>query len=79
METIKERIFNVMELVFEESKENISEESSIDSLENWDSLRHLNLVLGLEEEFDITIPDEEVATITNYKLIEIVINEQLAK
>ena len=79
METIKERIFSVMELVFEESKENISEESSIDSLENWDSLRHLNLVLGLEEEFDITIPDEEVATITNYKLIEIVINEQLAK
>lgn len=79
METIKERIFNVMELVFEESKENINEESSIDSLENWDSIRHLNLILGLEEEFDITIPDEEVATITNYKLIEIVINEQLAK
>jgi acyl carrier protein len=38
----------------------INEDSSADSIEQWDSLRHLNLVLALEEEFGISIPDEEV-------------------
>ncbi len=47
-----------------------------DDLETWDSLRHLNLILALEEEFEITIPDEEVGDLVNFKLIELVVNEQ---
>ena len=72
---IKEKIFNVMSLVLEVPPEEINEESSTDSIDNWDSLRHLNLVLGLEEEFDISIPDEEVGNMVNYKIIAHVITE----
>ena len=35
-----------------------------------DSLDTVELVMALEEEFDITIPDEEVGDLINYKLIE---------
>lgn len=76
MSNIADRIKKVMSAVFEIDFEKIEENSSADDIENWDSLRHLNLILGLEEEFDITIPDEEVGNLMNFKLIELVVNEQ---
>jgi acyl carrier protein len=53
----------------------INADSSMDNVSNWDSLRHMNLVLALEEEFKVTIPDEDVGNITSYKLIYLVLNE----
>lgn len=53
----------------------INENSSMDNLPNWDSLRHMKIVLALEEEFKITIPDEDAGNITSYKLIKLVLNE----
>jgi acyl carrier protein len=53
----------------------INEDSSMDNLSNWDSLRHMNLVLALEEEFKVTIPDEDAGIITSYKLIKLVLND----
>ena len=68
------KIKQVMSAVFEIPVESITDEASSDNIENWDSLRHLNLILALEEEFDVSIPDEEVGNLVNYKLIELVIN-----
>ena len=53
----------------------INEDSSMDSVPSWDSLRHMNLVLALEEEFKVTIPDEDAGNITSYKLIKLVLND----
>ena len=69
------KIKQVMSLVFEAPLESIADDASSDNIENWDSLRHLNLILALEEEFGVSIPDEEVGNLVNYKLIEITINE----
>jgi acyl carrier protein len=55
----------------------IGEDSSIDTIEAWDSLRHMNLVLALEEEFKVSIPDDEAANITSYPLVRLVLNELL--
>ena len=75
MDNIK--IKEVMSAVFEIPLESISDDSSYDNIENWDSLRHLNLILALEEEFEVSIPDEEVGNLVNYKLIELIINDLL--
>jgi len=75
MKYLHERILKVMSLVFEVPIEMLNEESSSDTIGSWDSLKHLNLILALEEEFDIVIPDEEVGNLMNYKLIQIVIEE----
>ena len=75
MENNKEKIKNVMSAVFEVPFNEITEDSSSDNIESWDSLKHLNLILALEEEFDINIPDEEVGNLINYKLIELIVNE----
>lgn len=77
MTNITERIKAVLASVFETEASEINEYSSIDSIENWDSLRHLNMILALEEEFEVSIPDEEVGDLVNFKLIELTINELL--
>ena len=46
-----------------------------DTIKSWDSLKHINLVLALEEEFGVSIPDEEAANITSYTLIKLVLEE----
>jgi len=55
----------------------IDPEASMDTIPNWDSLRHMNLVLALEEEFKVTIPDEDAGNITSYKLIKLVLQDLL--
>ena len=77
MANTNEKIKNVMAAVFEVPAESIKDNSSSDNIETWDSLRHLNLILGLEEEFGVSIPDEEVGNLINYKLIELTINDLL--
>jgi acyl carrier protein len=53
----------------------INEHSSMDNVPSWDSLRHMNLVLALEEEFKVTIPDEDAGNITSFELIKLVLND----
>ncbi len=72
------RIKQVMSAVFELPLESINEDASTDNIDNWDSLRHLNLILALEEEFGVSIPDEEVGNLVNFKLIELTINELIS-
>ena len=55
----------------------IDSESSMDTIPTWDSLRHMNLVLALEEEFKVSIPDDDAGNITSYKLIKLVLEELL--
>ena len=55
----------------------IGPDSSMDNVPSWDSLHQMNLVLALEEEFGVSISDEDAANITSYKLIKLVLDEQL--
>ena len=59
MTLVQERIKKIMSIVFEVPIDQITETSSKDTIEHWDSLRHLNLIMALEEEFGREIPDEE--------------------
>ncbi len=51
------------------SVEEIREDSSPDTIEAWDSLRHMNLVLALEEAFGVQFTEEEIVEMLNVQLI----------
>jgi len=76
---IEERIKNVMSAVFELSVDQINAESSRDTIGSWDSLKQMNLVVALEEEFEIEITDDETIELLNFKLILNVISNKLNK
>ena len=75
---MEERIKNVMSAVFEIPVNQIKENSSPDTIESWDSLKHINLVIALEEEFSIEIKDNETVEMLNYLLIKSIINKKLS-
>ena len=65
---MNDRILQVMSKAF---KEIVNEESNMDSVDNWDSLNHVNMIVMLEREFNIEIPDDVVGNMTSYKLVEL--------
>ena len=67
-----------MSAVFEISIEEINDESSPDTIELWDSLKHLNLVLALEEEFNVQFTDDNLIELINLKLIKLVVTDILS-
>ena len=78
MDNTEQRIKQVMADVFDMPAETILENVSQDNLEGWDSLKHLDLVVALEEEFEITIPVVEVGNLISFKLIVVIIKELLS-
>ena len=64
------RIKNIMSSVFQIPLETITDDSSQDTIELWDSLNHMNLVVALEEEFKIELDDDAIIEMLNFKLIQ---------
>jgi acyl carrier protein len=69
------KLKQVLARIFSVSLDMITDNASPDTIENWDSVRHMNLVLALEEEFDFEFTDDQVVEILSYTLIKIVLKE----
>jgi acyl carrier protein len=68
---------HVMGTVLEVPADTVGPTTDMDTVENWDSLRHLTLVLALEQEFGVQIDDEDAGSITSYPLIKLVLEDLL--
>jgi acyl carrier protein len=70
---MKNKIKNIMASVFEMPIENLQDSFSQHDIENWDSLHHLNLVIELENEFNISLEPEEIGEMNSFeKIVELV-------
>ena len=65
----EDRIKSVMAVIFDIDAKNIDDDASPDNIESWDSLSSMNLIIALEEEFNIKLTDEETLNMLNFKLI----------
>jgi acyl carrier protein len=72
---IEGRLREILASVLEVPVEEIPEDASTDSIEAWDSLAHMNLILAVEDAFGVTIPDEEAADLTSIPLLRLVVSE----
>lgn len=64
---MKEKVLEILTNVLE--TEEISMDTSQNNCENWNSLRHLNLVSELEDEFDVEFEPEEIAEMISVEKI----------
>jgi acyl carrier protein len=64
-----ERIKDVMAAVFGVSPGEIGDDTSPHDIKGWDSIKHINLVLALEEEFNIKFEDAEIPSLVNFQII----------
>ena len=70
---LAERIKKVMSAVFEIPVEQVEDDSSPDTIDSWDSLKHMNMVVALEEEFEIEFTEDEILEMMNYALITFIL------
>jgi len=63
--TIKDKLFDVMADVLQVDKGEITELAEPGSIEQWDSLKHMLLLMALEEEFEFRFTDDEMAECVN--------------
>lgn len=72
---LAERIQKVMGDVFGIDPAVIDEQASPGRIEQWDSLRHMNLVLALEDEFGIRFSEDKIEQLVSYPLIALSLKE----
>jgi|SaaInlV_120m_DNA_4_1040238.scaffolds.fasta_scaffold79486_1 acyl carrier protein len=70
---MKEKIKHIMKQVFE--LEHVYDNISQLSCEKWDSLGSLNLVVNLEEEFDVVFEPDDIIEMISLESIELKIIE----
>ena len=66
---MEDKLKHLMAVVFEVSIDEITDETSPDTLEQWDSFKHMNLVIALEETFGVEFDELEIPTLTHYQVI----------
>ena len=57
---VRGRVVQAMMDIMDVERAALNDEVSPDTLEAWDSLSHMNLVLALEEEFGLRFTDAEI-------------------
>lgn len=72
---VSERIFSVMSAVFGVDRSKLGEGAAPGTVEQWDSLRHMNLVLALEEEFGVRFAEDQIEQLMSFPLIELSLRE----
>ena len=75
---MENRIKNIMSEVFKIPADSVNDKSSPDTVESWDSLKHLQLILSLEDEFEIIFNGDEIAAILSFDSIRSIIKEKLS-
>lgn len=66
---IKEQVKKIMTKVFEIESSLVNDEISQKNTGQWDSLSHLNLIVEIEEEFDVSFSPEQIGSMTSLKII----------
>jgi acyl carrier protein len=71
---MEEKILNIIKDIFE--LEDINIKISQDNCIKWDSLNHLNLILEIEREFDVSFDPDEIAKIKSASDILILLKKE---
>jgi acyl carrier protein len=73
---VLKRVLRIAADVFQVPESSLSAGSTPDTVESWDSLHHLELVLALEQEFGIQISPEEIEQLLSIELTAALMEEK---
>ena len=65
MDQILERLTNVFQDVFDDDSIVLTENSTADDIEEWDSLNQIKIILACEKEFNIKLNARDINTLEN--------------
>ena len=71
-------LIRVVESALELKEGTIDIASSSDNTENWDSLNQINILVAIEEEYDIYLSSEEMSKMTSFSTILEIVNKKFS-
>jgi len=71
-----ERVRRIFADTFEMPLDRVHAATSPDDVASWDSLRHLNMVLTLEQEFGLELTPEEIEQLLSVELVVALVEEK---
>ena len=71
-----DRVAKIIAQVFDRDPTKVTDDDSPDSIAEWTSMGHVNLVVALEQEFEISISPEEAEDMLSVKLIRAILREK---
>ena len=74
---MENRIKKVMSDILNIDVSSINDNTSPENVESWDSLKQMNIIVALEEEFDIEFSDEDIIEMLNFRLICSIVKQYL--
>ncbi len=74
---MEEKIKQIMSDVFSIEIAKIDKYTSQDTVDNWDSIGHLNLITALEESFEIYFEEDEIIQMLSFELVCLITSEHL--
>lgn len=69
MDRTKDKLFKVISKILNCDYNEIGLKSGLLCHHNWDSLAHISIIVGIEEEFDLDIPDDKIDELENVEMI----------
>ena len=68
------KLTKVFREVFDDDSIELTPETTANDIEDWDSIEHINLIVGVEEEFGFKIPMGKVVTMKNVgEMVDIIL------
>ena len=67
---MRERVIRTVSEVMGVPEEQIGDDASPDTLEPWDSLKHMQLVMALEDELGVQFPVDAIPELLTFGAIE---------
>jgi len=75
---IEIKIRMIMSEVFDINQDLIKDDSSINSLVEWDSMNHMNLIVALEEEFKCDFDEDDIESMVSFEIMKKIIEKKLS-
>lgn len=73
-EEVYERLNIVFRDVFDDNTITLSDETTADDIEDWDSFEHINLVVAVQDEFSFKLPMGKVVSMKNVgEMVDIIL------
>ena len=74
---MEERVRATFMECFGISNDKVVDELEYGSIKEWDSVAHMSLIVGLEDEFDIMIETDDVIDMSSFKMAKDIVNKYL--
>ena len=64
-----EGVVEIMSTLFGIDVDSLTLDSSMDTVEQWDSLQHINVIVDIEQKFELFLSPDEVLELNNVRSI----------